>query len=225
MYYSDGFVESLPKDFDEAVMKIMEIYDSTLRNNLNGMMETRYLIETLATAHNARIRSLSFKTRASLNSALSSLLQDTRKRLQQRDEQAQKDEIENSKERFSLLLNVGFAYEFSKADIDRIQSLINDLRGIVSSTEEFSEDHRGRVLSRLEKLQQELHQRMSNLDRFYGLVGDAGIALGKFGHNSKPFVDRIREIIEIVWRSQATAEQLPASARPALLNSPDGKED
>jgi hypothetical protein len=56
------------------------------------------------------------------------------------------------------------------------------------------------------------------LDRFYGLVGDAGVLLGKFGRDAKPFVDRIREIVEIVWRAQANAEELPSSVRsPSLL--------
>jgi hypothetical protein len=61
---------------------------------------------------------------------------------------------------------------------------------------------------------------LTNLDKFYGFIGDAGVILGKFGRDAKPFVDRIREIAEIAWRSQATAEQLPASAKPALLTEP-----
>jgi len=55
-------------------------------------------------------------------------------------------------------------------------------------------------------------------------MGDAGIALGKFGRDAKPFVDRVREILDIIWRSQATAEQLPASAKPALLATDKGSD-
>lgn len=122
-------------------------------------------------------------------------------------------------ETFSALLGRSFHYDLSEADSSRIQDLINELRALITGSTKFDEDHKRRVLGRLEHLQQELHRRLSNLDRFYGLIGDAGILLGKFGNDAKPFVDRIREIIEIVWRSQAGAEQLPASAKPALLTS------
>jgi hypothetical protein len=52
---------------------------------------------------------------------------------------------------------------------------------------------------------------MSNYDRFHGLIGDSGILLGKFGQDAKPFVDRVREILSIVWLSQARTEELPSN--------------
>ena len=33
--------------------------------------------------------------------------------------------------------------------------------------------------------------------------------LNKFGKDTKPIVDRIREIVEIAWWTQAIAEELP----------------
>jgi hypothetical protein len=120
---------------------------------------------------------------------------------------------------------MSFGYSLSEADLTRIQILVNELRDLITANERFEEDHKRRVLERLETLQRELHRRISNLDRFYGLIGDAGVLLGKFGHDAKPFVDRIGEIVQIVWRSQANAEQLPASAKPALLTSEPKPED
>lgn len=73
------------------------------------------------------------------------------------------------------------------------------------------------LLLRLEKVQSEMHKKMSDLDRFWGLIGDAGVALGKFGTEAKPIVDRIREISEIVWRTQARAEELPSNTPLPLL--------
>ena len=128
-------------------------------------------------------------------------------------------------DRFEVLLGKAFAYTLTEADLSRIQTLVNELRDLIVTSERFQEDHKRRVLDRLEGLQQELHRRISNLDRFYGLIGDAGVLLGKFGHDAKPFVDRIGEIVQIVWRSQANAEQLPASAKPALLTSEPKPED
>ena len=64
---------------------------------------------------------------------------------------------------------------------------------------------------------------MSSLDRFWGLIGEAGVALGKFGQDAKPFVDRIREIAQIIWRTQARAEELPSGTPLPLLS--DGKQE
>ena len=59
---------------------------------------------------------------------------------------------------------------------------------------------------------------MSSLDKLWGLIGEAGVVLGKFGRDAKPFVDRIREIAQIAWRTQARAEELPSGTPLPLLS-------
>ncbi|MFC1890318.1 hypothetical protein ACFL4G_11240 [Thermodesulfobacteriota bacterium] len=137
-------------------------------------------------------------------------------------------EKENSKElfngfreKFRMQLNSGFFYEFSDGDLNRIQELINELRTEIQKSELFDANHKERILKRLESLQKELHKKVSSLDKFYGLIGDAGIALGKFGIDAKPFVDRVREISNIVWRTQARAEELPSGTSLPLLTEGD----
>lgn len=71
----------------------------------------------------------------------------------------------------------------------------------------------------MERLQSELHKKGSDLDKFWGLIGDAGVAIGKFGKDAKPFVDRIREITGIVWRTQSAAEELPSGTKIPFLDS------
>lgn len=127
--------------------------------------------------------------------------------------------LEQLKNKFSQGLRVGFAYEFSQADLHRIQTLINELRGEVASSKLFEDTHQARLLKRLEQLQGELHKRVSDLDRFWGLIGDAGVALGRFGTAAKPFVDRISEITAIVWNTQKQSEGLPSNMSMPLLNS------
>ncbi len=83
----------------------------------------------------------------------------------------------------------------------------------------LEKNHRSRLLNRLEALQQELHKKQGNLDRFWGLVGEAGVAIGKFGDDAKPFVSRIKEVINIICRTQSNAEALPDGSKPALLEA------
>ena len=110
------------------------------------------------------------------------------------------------KEKYKSMLN-GFSYEFTDGDLEKIQSIIDDLRGLINKSS-FNDDFKERLLLRLEKLQSELHKKMSNLDKFWGLMGEAGVAIGKFGNDAKPIFDRVQDLLSVAWRSQARAEEL-----------------
>jgi hypothetical protein len=126
--------------------------------------------------------------------------------------------IDEAWELYRVKLGRGFSYQFSEEDFDRVQHLLNELRELISKSRDFEEDHKRRLLKRLEKLQAELHKKMSSLDMLWGLIGDAGVALGKFGKNAKPFTDRIGEILQIVCRTQAKAENLEKTLPLRLLS-------
>ncbi|NRH40662.1 hypothetical protein [Pseudomonas sp. MS15a(2019)] len=123
------------------------------------------------------------------------------------------------KSRLTEKLGKGFYYEFSEGDLTRIQTLINELRVQISAAKDFDPEHQQRLLKRLEAVQREIHKKVSDMDRLWGLVGDAGVAIGKLGENAKPIVDRIKEITEIAWRTQARAEELPSGSEYPLLGS------
>jgi hypothetical protein len=135
--------------------------------------------------------------------------------------QCEQLELRAQRERLASRIRIGlgrkFAYEFSQGDIERIQSLLNDLRNLVSASDKFKLEHQHRLLARLEALQRELHKKVSDLDRFWGLIGDAGVVLAKLGNDAKPIVDRVREIADIVWNTQGRAEELPSTAKPPQI--------
>ncbi|WP_410497506.1 hypothetical protein [Chitinibacter sp. S2-10] len=112
-----------------------------------------------------------------------------------------------------------FSYEFSQGDLAKIQELINQIRELVANASALEQDHQRRLLLRLEKLQSEIHKKVSDLDRFWGLIGDAGVVLGKLGNDAKPIVDRIKEVADIVWRTQSRAEELPSGTSIPLLGN------
>lgn len=123
------------------------------------------------------------------------------------------------KKGFDITLSNGFGYEFTEGDIQRVQELINELRAELSKESRLDAGHKQRLLKRLEELQKELHKKVSDLNRFYGLIGDLGVTFGKLGTDAKPFTDRIRELIGIAWKAQARAEELPSSAENPVLGS------
>lgn len=142
------------------------------------------------------------------------------------DELFKKTSLENAKnitlararDKFKIKFGAIFAYQFSDGDLSRIQTLINEIREHIVESELFDAKHKEMILNRLEGLQKELHKKMSSLDKLWGLIGDAGVVLGKFGNDAKPLVDRIREIAMITWRTQARAEELPSATPLPLLS-------
>lgn len=130
---------------------------------------------------------------------------------------ATKLKIDSYKNRYNTALKNTFAYEFSQGDLDRVQVLVNEIRTHITENTSLEENHKFRLLKRLEKLQMELHKRVSDLDRFWGLVGDAGVVLGKLGKDAKPIVDRVKEIAEITWKTQARTEELPSDSQNPML--------
>jgi len=132
--------------------------------------------------------------------------------------------LNKKREKYAKMFGTTFMYQFSDGDLARIQQLLNELRDSITKSELFDAKHKQRILKKLENLQSELHKKMTSLDGFWGLIGDAGVALGKFGQDAKPLVDRIKEISQIAWRTQARAEELP-SGTPLPLLSEGKKED
>jgi hypothetical protein len=132
-------------------------------------------------------------------------------------EHAVKLSVESYTIRYKTALKNSFAYEFSQGDLERIQSLVNELRGQILENKNLENAHKQRLLRRLENLQSELYKRVSDLDRFLGLVGDAGVVLGKLEEDAKPIVDRLREIVEIAWKTQARTEELPSDSPNPMI--------
>ena len=134
-------------------------------------------------------------------------------------------DYEEAKKLYASKFGKGFFYEFTESDFEKVQVLVNELRDLITKSEDFEPGHKRRLLRRLEKLQAELHKKMSNLDMLWGLIGDAGVVLGKFGEDSKPFVDRIGEILQIVCRIQAKAENVQKFLPLNLLTDGKSKSD
>jgi hypothetical protein len=124
-------------------------------------------------------------------------------------------------ESFELRSGTLCYYEFSTSDIDIIQSRLNSLRNIISSSNGLEENHRSRLLKRIEQLQTELHKKNSDLDRFWGLVGDASVVLKKIAgsaEDSKKIVESIKDIIKIIFAAQLIAYGLPYSDNVLVSN-------
>ncbi len=107
-----------------------------------------------------------------------------------------------------MVLESGFYYEFSKGDVVAIKQLIKDLREKIEACEELEEDHKSRVLIKLNDLDSELNLKMTKLDKAYILITEAQILIHKLGETSKPIIQIIKQIVNFAWRAEARAEGL-----------------
>jgi hypothetical protein len=132
------------------------------------------------------------------------------------------EKIQMLEDHFKLFISKPFAYEFTEDDIAKIQKNINALRELIGGSEQIDQNHKQRLLKRLERLQQELHKKISDLDRFWGLIGDASVVLKKLGEDATPLVEHVKSIMEIIWRAQTKAHSLPEGTKFPLIS--DGKD-
>src|SRR5215831_7278672 len=88
--------------------------------------------------------------------------------------------------------------EFSETDFKRVMDLTNELRDLIRTSTLISEEHKRRLLRRLEAMRGEFHRKTNDIDRFWGFIGEAGIAMRKFGQDLAPITERVLELGGIV---------------------------
>ena len=222
-FFSDDFLDKLPDDQHVALMAICQEYDK-----LDGDAKARpdrlddYLIalaifksyankrefpsEVVQPTDNPdatikNIRTFFNRVQAQLTQLLNTVY------------------LEQQMKKYTDRFGADSAYVFSDDDFQEIQNLINQIRDLITSSEVITVKHKRRLLERLERMQKELHKSTSDLDRFWGFIGEAGIALGKFGNDVKPLVDRIKDLANIVWKVVAIKELL--LDRPSPISFPE----
>jgi hypothetical protein len=101
-------------------------------------------------------------------------------------------------EEYIALFSGAVSYEFSETDFKRVQDLITQLRDLIHGSTLISDDHKRRLLRRLDAMHGELRRKTNDIDRFWGFIGEAGIAMRKFGEDLAPISERVLELGGIV---------------------------
>lgn len=232
--FDEEFLDNLPNDPYEAARSIVNMFlakDNKILPNEKMKHYDEYVegfaaFEALIQAFGLPFLPPELRKSQDINyGIIRAFFENTRKKL---DELERNEKLAQARDKFRTRFGAVFVYQFTDGDLYKIQKLINELRELINESELFDAKHKERLQNRLEGLQKELHKKMSSLDKLWGLIGDAGVALGKFGKDAKPLVDRIREIAMITWRTQARAEELPSatplpllSHKPSETNEPD----
>ena len=215
----DAILENLPEDRVEAAYMILtEIVEGGGGATKDDLYEALGTYEAFAQANDLPLPGYDPTdwNPQQLLSYFMGVLGSYRKELLDR---KAKTSLQKGRDLFAMKSGKLFVYEFSETDVKEIQEHLNELRNLFASSEELTEEHRRRLQRRLEQLQTELHKTMSDLDRFWGLVGDAGVAIRKFGEDSKNaalIVAAIYKLTMIIWKAQLAAHGLPYEPAPLL---------
>lgn len=126
---------------------------------------------------------------------------------------------EQIEQRLNRVITGSFVYELTEGDFKEVQDLLDQLRNAITSSPELKENHRLRLLKRLEKVQAELHKKLSTLDGLYCLAIEASIVAGTIGKNAEPIAKAAKAIAGITWRTHSHTEGLPSGATSPLLTN------
>src|ERR1041385_8857626 len=118
--------------------------------------------------------------------------------------------FESKTEEYVTLFSKASIYEFSEMDFKRVQDLINELRDLMRGSTLITDEHKRRLLRRLEAMTAELRRKTNDIDRFWGFIGEAGIAMRKFGEDLAPISERVLELGGIVVNEIFTKEGIKA---------------
>lgn len=219
--FSEDFVKSLPGDALAAslgICKYFQARDSEFTNSDAKLSVYDDYLTALAFAEvfvganslHVGVPKLNYKLAPAKNLAVviiffNNWLESVQEELKVREKTGR---YETAKQHYAHMFGKAFMYEFSDDDFKRVQKLLNTLRDLLTKSKDFEEEHRLRLLKKLEALQLELHKKMSNFDRFWGFFIDSGIAFRKFWENAEPFRNDVKEVMKIVCRTQAKAENV-----------------
>jgi len=106
--------------------------------------------------------------------------------------------FENKTEEYMALFVKAAVYEFPEPEFKRVQELLNELRELIRGSTLLADEHKRRLMRKLEAMRGELHKKTNDIDRFWGFLGEAGIAMRKFGEDLKPISERVLELGTIV---------------------------
>lgn len=219
--FDDEFVDSLPEEVLPAAQKIKAKFESSDE----AISEKEHAVEAYYSAYLkaygllqafAGAKELDIDFPELTDSKMDSILIirqaffDLGREITKLEKNKARSLLETTKFHFSTKFGSIFSYEFSEGDLKKIESLVAGIGKFVSGNVAYNQSHKSRILQRLKKIQDELDKKMGDLDPFWGLLGEAGVATAKLGKEAKPVVERVFKIAEIVWRTQARAEELPS---------------
>jgi hypothetical protein len=125
------------------------------------------------------------------------------------------------KSQFKSILEDVTIFDLTEREQRILNRLIDELLDIIGDNKEISPYHTSKITKRLKSLISIMNTKVRSFDQFWALIGDGAVLLGKFKGKAKPIVDKIKEIINMVWKIQARSEDLSSDIPMMVLSFKD----
>jgi len=224
-YFSEKFIEKIPDDLIDGVRFICREYFNNIKNFEKGSNFQNELFAAHAVLNNFlknynvdSSNSLEFtmdvnKLKDKVNGYFRHFSTIYSNKHAEREANRKFEELNT---RISSKFGNDIIYELSNNQIEEIQHLINELRDKILNCKEIDDRHRQRILRKLEKLQAEVHVKMTNFDKIYGFVVETRFLYQQY-RETKPIFELAVKLASIAIDSMALASGLPA---PSLFQLP-----
>lgn len=121
------------------------------------------------------------------------------------------EKAESLEEHFEVLLDNNLGYDLTEQQLVELRRWVTELQARISGTHALPEHRRERLLRRLEKLQLELHTKVSSLDRLYGTTMEVVVVAQNLGDESQSVIDIAGKIFGIIWAVHSRKDGLGLS--------------
>jgi hypothetical protein len=229
----DQIITRLPDDVDLALNEICDrfigfcgaLQEGGALSQYEDFIEFYALLQAYAEAQNLQLGFTALKTEKPENVAM--IIGFFRRLKSSTDLKVQKKlaaaTLEAAKQRYARKLEEerGFRYTLSEGDVERLRRLLEAIRVRVVEIDRLPREYRERLARRLERCRNGLQKSMMDFDALWALLPEAGILHEKLGEEAAAIVERVFEVAEVAWNTQARAEELPSNTAACFLTLPE----
>lgn len=112
---------------------------------------------------------------------------------------------------FESLLSNNVVYSLNDKELSTLYKRIDELIDLINENFHIRQSLKTRLINLLGVLKRELKPSMYNFDKFWALVGYSGIIYGLYEEKVLKIIDKIKEILNFIWKIQAKFEALPTT--------------
>lgn len=107
-------------------------------------------------------------------------------------------------------MGLGVQYAFGATELKRLKELAHQMDAALVQGEALPDGLTQRLRARIARLLADLRPALPDMDRFWGLMGDARVIRASGNTQARQLAGWLGEMSDIVWHAQARAEGLPA---------------
>lgn len=119
--------------------------------------------------------------------------------------------LEEKKVTFESMLSEGITYNLSDRELNTLYRKLDSIIDSITENFDIKRNLKTRLINLLGILKRDLKPTMPNFDKFWALVGYTGLLYGLYEEKVMKIIDKIKDVLNYIWKIQATTEGLPTT--------------